>query len=33
MAIVAFDGGPPQTVLVYGVDEAELVERYRHGVS
>lgn len=32
MAIVAFDEGPAQTVLVYGTDEAELVERYRHGV-
>ena len=33
MAIVAFDEGPPQTTLVYGTDEVELVERYRHGVS
>ena len=33
MAMVAFDEGPPETVLVYGVDEAEIVERYRHGVD
>ncbi len=33
MAIIAFDDGPDETVLVYGVDEAEVVERYRHGVS
>lgn len=33
MALVAFEGGPPETVLVYGIDEAELVERYRHGLS
>ena len=33
MALVAFDGSPTETVLVYGVDEAEIVERYRHGVS
>ncbi|WP_419931983.1 hypothetical protein [Candidatus Poriferisodalis sp.] len=33
MAIVAFDEGPSETVLVYGMDEAEVVERYRHGVS
>ena len=33
MALVAFDDGPPETVLVYGIDEAELVERYRHGIS
>ncbi|WP_419908778.1 hypothetical protein [Candidatus Poriferisodalis sp.] len=33
MAIVAFDGAAPETVLVYGIDEAEIVERYRHGVS
>jgi len=32
MAIVAFEDGPAETVLVYGVDEAEVVERYRHGV-
>ena len=32
MAIVAFDDGPPKTVLVYGIDEAEIIERYRHGV-
>ena len=33
MAIVAFDESPAETVLVYGIDEAEIVERYRHGVS
>ena len=33
MAIVAFDEGPPETVLVYGTDEAEIVERYRHGMT
>lgn len=33
MAIVAFDESPTETVLVYGIDEAEIVERYRHGVS
>ena len=33
MAIVAFDDVPPETVLVYGVDEAEVVERFRHGVN
>ena len=33
MAIVAFDENPTETVLVYGIDEAEIVERYRHGVS
>lgn len=33
MAIVAFDGGSTQSVLVYGIDKAEVVERYRHGVS
>ena len=33
MAIVDFDDGPDETVLVYGVDEAEVVERYRHGVN
>ena len=33
MAIVAFDEAPPETVLVYGIDEAEVVERYRHGVN
>lgn len=33
MAIVAFDEGPRETVLVYGIDEAETVERYRHGVD
>lgn len=33
MAIVAFDEGPSETVLVYGVDEAEIVQRYRHGVD
>ena len=33
MAIVAFEGAAPETVLVYGLDEAEIVERYRHGVS
>ncbi|WP_419945664.1 hypothetical protein [Candidatus Poriferisodalis sp.] len=33
MAIVSFDQAPVSTVLVYGVDEAEVVERYRHGVS
>lgn len=33
MATVAFDDAPPETVLVYGIDEAEVVERYRHGVS
>ena len=33
MAIVAFDEGPSEAVLVYGVDEAETVERYRHGVN
>ena len=32
MAIVTFEDGPAETVLVYGVDEAEVVERYRHGV-
>lgn len=32
MAIVAFDEGPAETVLVYGIDKAEVVERYRHGV-
>ena len=33
MALVAFTDGPTETVLVYGIDEAEVVERYRHGVS
>ena len=33
MAIVVFDEGPAETVLVYGVDEAETVERYHHGVN
>ena len=33
MALVAFEAGPSETVLVYGIDEAELVERYRHGLS
>ncbi len=33
MAIVAFDEGPAETVLVYGIDEAEIVERFRHGVN
>ena len=33
MAIVSFDDGPDETALVYGVDEAQIVERYRHGVS
>lgn len=33
MAVVVFDEGPSETVLVYGIDEAEVVERYRHGVS
>ena len=33
MSIVNFDGVPADTVLVYGIDEAEIVERYRHGVS
>lgn len=33
MAIVAFDDATPETVLVYGIDEAEVVQRYRHGVS
>lgn len=32
MAIVAFDEGSSETVLVYGIDEAEVVERFRHGV-
>ena len=32
MAIVEFEEGPPQTTLVYGTDDVELVERYRHGV-
>ena len=32
MAIVAFDGGSSETVLVYGIDEAEVVERFRHGM-
>ena len=33
MAIVTFDEGPAETVLVYGTDEADIVERYRHGVE
>ncbi len=32
MAVVDFDGGPAETVLVYGIDDVEVVERYRHGV-
>ncbi len=33
MAIVTFENDTAETVLVCGVDEAEIVERYRHGVS
>lgn len=33
MALVTFADGPTETVLVYGIDEAEVVERYRHGVN
>jgi len=33
MAIVTFENDTAEIVLVYGIDEAEIVERYRHGVS
>ncbi len=33
MAIVDFNESATQTVLVYGIDQAETVERYQHRVT